>query len=221
MILGNVDNKSLDILRVIHEVKNSFMICNGYLDIIEANNVDDDINGYVSVIKDEINRSSNIIREFLNGGDGEVVKKNIDFKLFLDSVCREMELYVNSKSLSFEYNLFREEVFVSGDCNKLKQVIINLIENSVEACLVGGKIIVNSYLVDGDCCVEIIDDGCGMDSDVLEMIGRRFFSTKKSGSGIGVNFCKDIIKKHDGNINYYSVKDRGTKVVVKIPVVML
>lgn len=221
MILGNVDNKSIDVLRVMHEIKNSFMVCNGYLDIIEANNVDNDINRYVSVIKNEINRSNNIIRDFLSGNEEEILKKIIDFKLFLDSVCREMELYINSKSLSFEYNLFNEEVFVKGDCNKLKQVIINLIENSVEACFVGGKIVINSYLMDGFCYVEIIDDGCGMDGDVLKMVGRRFFSTKKTGSGIGVNFCMDVIEKHGGDIKYYSVKDSGTKVVVKIPIIML
>ena len=69
--------------------------------------------------------------------------------------------------------------------------------------------------------IEISDNGCGMDKDTLARIKEMFFTTKVRGSGLWVSLSNEIIKAHQGSIDYSSKVNIGTKVVVKLPVIVL
>ena len=108
--------------------------------------------------------------------------------------------------------------FILGDFNRLKQVFINLIKNSVESFDKDEKI-VDVKIMDKNKYISVLisDNGCGMQKDELKQVGTMFYSTKDNGTGIGVSFSKDIIEKHHGKITYYSKYGKGTQVEVLLP----
>ena len=69
--------------------------------------------------------------------------------------------------------------------------------------------------------IEIIDNGSGMDEETLSRVKEMFFTTKVKGSGLGVSLSNEIIEAHHGSMEYSSKLGKGTKVVVKLPIVVL
>lgn len=224
MILNNVDSNSSVIdgfFDIVHEIKNSIAVCRGYLDIIE-NDMDGDMNKYLSVIRNEINRSTNIISEFMTYRRLNIKQEIIDINMLLNDLCDDMKLFVENNGCCFEYNILDEDIYVEGDYDKLKQTFINFIKNGMESLgKNNGKIKVGTYYYRKEINIFIEDNGCGMDDELLNKIQRESFTTKRDGNGIGVMFSSQIIKLHGGNIEYYSKLGKGTKVVVKLPVVVL
>ena len=224
MILNNVEDNSSVVngfFEIMHEVKNSIAVCRGYLDIIDSNR-NWDMNKYLSVMRNEIDRSMDIISEFMLYRKINVVKEIIDINLLLSDLCDDMRLFINNKGIVFECEILDEDIYINGDYNKLKQVFINLIKNGLEAIdKENGKIEIKSYVKDNYYYVLKRDNGCGMNEETLKKIKDVSFTTKKNGNGIGVNICNQIIKEHDGEFVYSSLFGIGTEVIVKIPVSVL
>jgi len=108
---------------------------------------------------------------------------------------------------------------VFGDENQLKQVMINLLKNSIEAILHAGSIVVAIDTPDdgGGVQVTITDDGCGIPDDLLPRIFDPFVSSKitKQNTGLGLSICQHIIENHDGMIECRSTA--GTTMTLRFP----
>ena len=100
-----------------------------------------------------------------------------------------------------------DEIYINGDYDRLKQVFINLIKNGIES-FDGkkGKLEINTKENNKEVIISIIDNGCGMDEDILKNINEMFYTTKKNGTGIGLPLSNEIIKLHNGKLNFYSKK---------------
>ena len=95
----------------------------------------------------------------------------------------------------------------------LEQVLINLVVNAIEAVKEKPhpRIILSAYLsTNRKTVIKLADNGSGMPAEIMEKIFIPFFSTKKSGSGIGLSLCKQIMMLHKGNIQVQSVDGEGT-----------
>ena len=222
MIINNINSGNMnDVFEVIHEVKNSIAVCHGYLDIIDYSK-GSDMNKYISIMRKEISRSMEIIGEFMSYRQIIVCKNIMDINKLVREVCSDIDGYIKSKEILFDYEVLEGEMYVDGDYDKLKQVFINLIKNGVESInKCDGIINLFGYVKDNFYYVVIRDNGCGMDSEVLKKIMRGGFTTKVDGNGVGVKFCQKIITAHNGNMKYESNVGSGTKVIVKIPIVMI
>ena len=108
-----------------------------------------------------------------------------------------------------------DEIYINGDYDRLKQVFINLIKNGIES-FDGkkGKLEINTKENNKEVIISIIDNGCGMDEDILKNINEMFYTTKKNGTGIGLPLSNEIIKLHNGKLNFYSKKGKGTTVEI-------
>jgi len=200
MILNNIkDNSSIvdNLFEIMHEVKNSIAVCRGYLDIIDSNE-EGDMNKYLSIIRSEINRSTNIIGDFMLYKRFKVTKEIMDINLMLSDLCNDMKLFVESNRIVFDYEFSNDDIYIEGDYDKLKQVFINLMKNGIESISNDkGRIKFRSFVLDNYCYILISDNGCGMSDDILKKVMKGGFTTKKGGNGIGVNFSNQIIKEHD------------------------
>ena len=87
--------------------------------------------------------------------------------------------------------------------------------------ILSGTPLLQTHILKGNYYIEIIDDGCGMDEDTLIRVKEMFFTTKSNGSGLGVSLSDEIVKGHGGSMDYYSNFGVGTRVVVKLPIIML
>src|SRR5690606_19422242 len=101
---------------------------------------------------------------------------------------------------------------LEADTDLLEQVLINLVVNSIEAVKdrAEPRIVLTAYQANRKTVIKVADNGQGMAQEVLDKIFIPFFSTKKSGSGIGLSLCKQIMMLHKGNIQVHSVEGQGT-----------
>lgn len=214
--LTNVENdKEADILyQIAHEVKNPLTVCKGYLEMLDITK-EDNLEKYIPIIKKEVDRSITIMNDFLNIKKIEVNKEIMDLSLLLDDVKITMNNILNNKTEIKIKNL-DDEIYIEGDYDRLKQVIINLIKNSYEADAT--KITLEIKKVSNKIKLIISDNGKGINETDLNKIGNLYFTTKENGNGIGVNLSKEIIKKHDATIKYESKLGYGTSVTIMFPV---
>ena len=107
---------------------------------------------------------------------------------------------------------------LKGDEEMLKQVVINLVKNSLEALLgiKNGKIILSAWKDEGQVCLCVEDNGPGIPNEYLDDIFTPFFSTREDGSGIGLSFSKHIVRMHGGTMSIWSESGIGTRVSIRI-----
>jgi signal transduction histidine kinase len=105
-----------------------------------------------------------------------------------------------------------------GDPGLLKQVLINLLQNSMEALkkTPGGRILVSAEEQGDQTVIKVTDNGPGIPTEYMEEIFTPFFSTRKDGSGIGLSFSKHIIRLHGGTMSIWSRPGEGTTVTIKL-----
>lgn len=204
------------LFQVTHEIKNPIAVCKGYLDMLDVNNKKQ-VNKYIPIIKQEIDRTLTLMSDYLNLTKLSVNMSIVDIALLLDDVCNSIDALLKGKNIHFMFDTFDDEVFIEGDYDRLKQVFINLVKNSVESIdnktgIIKLKMIVNKKVV-----IELSDNGNGMDKESLEKIGKAFYTTKDKGTGLGVKLSMEIIELHHGKIKYTSKLNKGTKVRIELP----
>ncbi len=205
------------LFRITHEIKNPLAVCKGYLDMFDINDAAKS-NRYVGIIREEINRTLTLLKDFSNISKLEIVKSCVDIEMLLDDVCDEMKLIFNDKII-FLSDILEKEIFIEADYDRLKQVLINVIKNAKESIKNNGVITLKTYLKKRNYVIEVEDNGIGMDKETLSKVGSAFYTTKKSGTGLGVCFSKEIIERHGGKMIYDSKVGKGTKVQIIIPTI--
>ncbi len=208
------------LFQITHEVKNPIAVCKGYLEMIDINNKDK-LKKYIPIIKHEIDRSLNIMGDFMEFSKIKIEKDIIDINILLEEITEELKIISKSKNIKINIKITQDETYIYGDYERLKQVFVNLIKNSIESITKQGNINIITHILKNNYYIEITDNGCGMDEYTLKKIKEMFFTTKIGGTGLGVSLSNEIIKAHNGSIDYLSQKGKGTKVIVKLPINMI
>ena len=172
---------------------------------------------YVPILKQEIDRTLNLLKDFLDFTKIKIETDIFDINLLILEVFNSLSNLLNNKRSSFVTNVSDEEFFIEGDYNRIKQVIINVVKNSFEACINDPIISLNVSKNNKYYIIEIKDNGIGMDSYTLKKIKEPFYTTKNYGTGLGVSLSKEIIESHKGSMTYNSIKNVGTTVTIKLP----
>lgn len=205
------------LFQVTHEIKNPIAVCKGYLDMMDVNN-SRQVNKYIPIIKQEIDRTLTLMNDYLNLTKLTVNKSVIDISLLLDDVCNAVEALLIGKNIHFMFDIVDDEIFINGDYDRLKQVFINLVKNSVES-IDSGKIgvIKLKMTINKKVVITLTDNGKGMDKNTLQKVGTAFYTTKDKGTGLGVKLSMEIIELHNGKIKYSSKLNEGTTVRIELP----
>ena len=150
----------------------------------------------------------------------KIIKETFDLNLLLDDVYDCIKIIVKNKNIKLEYiEQVNNEIYINGDYERLKQVLINLIKNSYEAIIEEGLITISSEINKNYINVIVKDNGIGMDEETLSNVKEMFYTTKKTGTGLGVALSNEIIKAHNGELIYSSKPNIGTKVTIRLPYV--
>lgn len=129
-----------------------------------------------------------------------------------------MEPTLDQKNIEMEIVLKDTDLILEADTNLIEQVLINVIVNSIDAVKdqAAPKILLTADITNNKkVIIKIADNGAGMSDEVLDKIFIPFFTTKKSGSGIGLSLCKQIMMLHHGNIHAQSIEGKGTSFVLQ------
>ena len=202
------------ISKLTHELKNPLSVCNGYLEMIK-NSDEESKEKYLQIIKSEIKRSLNILSNYSNK---KLNIEKIDLIEFYKDIKNLFDLYFLKHNTKLSI-LNSEKIYIEGDYNKLKQVLINIIKNSYEAKKYNSKLLITIKTISLENKIKIIirDNGCGMNDNELQRIYENYYTTKENGNGIGIPYIKEIITLHNGIVKYYSKKNIGTKVIIELP----
>lgn len=207
------------LFKITHEIKNPIAVCKGYLDMIDLDNKKK-VDKYVPIIKGEINRTLSLLDDYLDFSRVKIEKDVIDIIMLLEDTVRSMGVLLKEKNINTDFDISDEEVYMLADYNRLKQVLVNIIKNSMESKIEGKQlsISIKTEISKNNMRIMVIDDGMGMTKEELERLGEAFFTTKANGTGIGVNLSKEIIEKHNGTLKYESKKYSGTNVIIDLPI---
>ena len=130
-----------------------------------------------------------------------------------ENLFRLMQPSLQQKNIDIDVILKDPELMIEADVNLMEQVMINLLVNAMEAVKDQGQphIVLSAYkTAKQKVTIKISDNGSGIPADVLDKIFIPFFSTKKSGSGIGLSLCRQIMMLHKGNVQVQSTEGEGT-----------
>jgi two-component system, sporulation sensor kinase D len=203
-----------------HEIRNPLTGVMGLLQLLNEKYTDQEDRYYFEVIDRELKRINDIVSEFLILG-----KPTAEVMEIVDLVETFQELNPlilsegNAHNVECICNIPFEPVLVKCVKDQLKQVILNITRNAFESMEDSGKLEVNLFSFSENCKLEIIDNGKGIAPKNLEKIFEPFFTSKESGTGLGLVICKRIIDSFGGDIGIESKETVGTKVTITLPTI--
>ncbi|GAA0342964.1 two-component sensor histidine kinase KinC [Bacillus carboniphilus] len=202
---------------IVHEVRNPLTAISGFLQLItEEKNFNKE---YVDVIFSEIKRVETVLSEMLIlSRPQKVTLKKVDYSKTLDHVLKLMESEANMRNIELVAESLASPVFIYGQENQIKQVLINIIKNAIEAMQhKGKKIQIHHAVCQEHLSIYIKDEGLGMPQEILKKIGQPFYTTKERGTGLGLTVCFNIIEQHKGKIHISSQIGVGTTFEIMLP----
>lgn len=209
---------------IAHEIRNPLVAINTSVGILKNGlDVKGEERELIGIICEETTRLNKIIEDFLQFAHPNIPQfrdTNIN-GLLQETLLLFRERMGNNikKNVKFAKNL--PSILV--DPNQIKQVMINIIINSIESMPAGGLLTVSTHQVQnrfGDHYIEIVvrDTGHGIKESDLKKIFQPFYSTKEKGSGMGLAICERIIQNHGGDIKVESKSGKGVKFTIALPV---
>ena len=122
------------------------------------------------------------------------------------------------KNIELESILNDPDLMAEVDVNLIEQVLINLLVNALEAIKEKAlpRIVLSATIENNSVLIKVADNGSGISEELMDKIFIPFFSTKKSGIGIGLSLCKQIMLLHKGNIQVQSVTGEGTVFLLQL-----
>ena len=206
------------IFKITHEIKNPIAVCKGYLDMYDENNIEK-TKKYMPILKEEIDRVLILLEDFLAMNKQKINKELLDINFLLEEVTKNMNILFKNNKIKLDITIPEDETYINADYNRLTQVFINLLKNSIEALENIKKPYIKLWTEEkkDKIIIHIKDNGKGMNKEELKKITEPFYTTKIKGTGLGVSLSNEIIKAHKGKIKYTSKQNEFTEVSVILP----
>lgn len=204
--------------KLTHELKNPISVCKGYLEIIDKNGYQK-APKYLPIISSEIERSLSVINDFSSLGKlKELNKEEVDLQVLLEEIITILNPLFKKYNANIYLNV-KQDIYLSLDYLRMKQVFVNILKNALEARKEEEPLNVLIEVKKSLKAIKITikDNGIGMDKNTLDKITEIFYTTKANGNGLGVVLSKEIVEMHHGTINYKSQKEKGTTVTITLP----
>jgi signal transduction histidine kinase len=207
---------------VAHEINNPLYIVKNYFELIRDDTLDSSVRQRIDEIEKEVDRIVQIVSSLLSFSRiRDFPAKRVNLAYVLEEVLLLLHHTLSKKNIILKKNLPAREVEIFGDENKLKQLFLNLINNSIEAVLDEGVIGVDLARTDGEKKIEVVvsDNGYGIPRDIQDSIFKPFYSTKinKRNTGLGLSICQHIVREHGGEIGFSSLPGETTSFHVRFP----
>lgn len=142
-------------------------------------------------------------------------KQHIELKPFLESILDRFNKLFFDKGISAELRC-GEELMIYADPDRLSQIVINLLSNSLKATETGGKVWISAGIKNSEAFIEIGDTGHGIKEEDLPFIFERFYSTSDEGLGLGLAIVKELVDAHEGRIEVKSEYGKGSVFTVHL-----
>jgi len=204
---------------VAHELRNPLVAIGGFARTLVRNLEENDPNReFARIISEEVGRMENIIHDLL---DFIRPRKQMRKTVVIDQLVKEtVDRYLGEfedKGISLEFGLQAADTELVCHPGEIQQVLRNYLINAIQVMPKGGELEVRTEVLDGGVKVSVLDRGPGFASDVAEKLFSPFFSTKASGSGLGLTICAQVIKAHGGVVGAANRPDGGAEFSFILP----
>ncbi|MDQ0219713.1 PAS domain-containing protein [Peribacillus cavernae] len=202
---------------IAHEIRNPLTTIKGFVQLLSQALENGDL-PYSSIILGEIDRINFIVSEFMVFAKPHTIYYNkCNVSEILYSVISLLGAEASLKNVRITNRFLSENPYIFGEKNQLKQVFLNMLKNAIEALPDGGNIQISLSSEEQDIQVLIADDGIGMSLDQIQKLGEPFYTTKETGTGLGLMVSYKIIQNHKGSIHVKSNVDGGTTFTIVFP----
>ncbi len=202
---------------IAHEIRNPLTTARGFLQLF-AERCDEKDRAYLELTISELDRIRELLEDFMGlcRPDREEVTK-ADLAEIARSVHRFLLPEASLFDIALELQVPNHPILAAVRPAQIKQVLINLVQNALQACRGQAHAAVSLAVADTEdrVVVHVVDNGCGIEH--MDRIFRPFYTTKSTGTGLGLFVCKHIVESHGGSISVRSQVGAGTTVTVEIP----
>lgn len=216
-----------------HELRTPLTAIKGWAETLESSSNNEEIaQKGLNIIVSEADRLSAMVEELLDFSRFQRVgstlnRENLDVIAIIADVVLMFGDKAKREGKTLNWSGFDQQVVVSIDQSRIKQVLINVIDNALKYTETGGTINVSAffkmlseqrYIV-----IKISDNGCGIKEEDLDKVKTKFFKANytKRGSGIGLAVADEIVRFHGGQLNVESIENQGTSVEIMLPILEL
>ena len=207
---------------VAHEVKNPINAIVLHLHLLQnkLQQADPSTRRHIDIIGNEIHRLDRVVQILVDFTRPRDLKlEEVDLRRLLDDVALLASPDAEQHGVAMVKDLPSQPLLVKVDTDFVKQAILNIMINGVQAMPDGGTLTVSVRREEGIVVTEIRDTGTGIPKDVQEKIFELYFTTKKGGSGIGLAQTYQILQWHYGSVDFESIDGKGTTFRLRIPLV--
>ena len=187
---------------VAHEIKNPLGIIKGALDVVKKPEIEHNTREtMIRYMEEEILRLDRIIQDFLNfSKPRKPVFRDVDLVSMVEALVEKNRIDWEVRGVSLHMESSSSSCNVLADEDYLAQALLNIVLNACEACGDHGDVWIRVACSENEWSVEVEDTGTGMDEDELQRITEPFFTTKSSGTGLGMALVDRVVKLHGGDI---------------------
>lgn len=205
-----------------HELRTPFTALRGELEsVVELARFNPDIRDRVGSALEEVERLAKIVEALfaigrLDAGEAQAAWARFDLAKLAATTADQMSLLAEDKQISVSCDV-EENVLVEGDASRIKQIVVNLLDNAIKYTPSGGSVKLNVRAVNQKAVLEVVDTGIGIPASAIPHVFERFFRVDKArsrevgGAGLGLAIVKSICTAHGGTISVESVEGRGSR----------
>lgn len=203
---------------IVHEVRNPLGSIKGAVEILEDElSPDSPRREFADLAKKEINRLDKLVGEFLRfARPSKLNVASIDLNKTVESVAALIENQAAAQNVLVSKEFDDNLQAALADAEQIKQVLLNLSINSLQAMPNGGNLTFRTFQTGENCAVEIKDEGGGIDKETMPKIFDPFFTTKEKGIGLGLSIAHKIATQHNGTLKAES-RGKNTSFVLELP----
>jgi signal transduction histidine kinase len=204
---------------VAHEMKTPLVAIGGFSKMVQRKFQEDDPSyKKLDIVLQETGRLENMVKEMLDFSRPlKLDRSEEDLNNVVERGLAVVGRMSEDRKVSLELNLDRDLPLIPLDILRMEQVVINLVNNAIQASPDGEKVVVNTLRFSEHAALEVIDCGCGIPTEQKENIFTPFFSTKKEGTGLGLPIVKKIVESHNGRLELSDNPDGGIIFRVLLP----
>ncbi|MBL4931285.1 sensor histidine kinase [Clostridium paridis] len=210
-----------------HELRTPIAVIQGYVKLLDRWGKEDQkvLQESIDAIKSEAENMKKLVENLLFLARGDKNTQEINFEIFtlenlMEEILKDTQLIDSNHNIILERN---DSVEIYGDRKLIKQMLRIFIDNSIKYTPIDGTIKLNSYLEKKEVLIVIEDNGIGISEEDLPKIFNRFYRADESrtretgGTGLGLSIARWIVKSHKGQISVKSALDKGTKIIISLP----
>lgn len=215
--IGNMERLSLVgqmAASITHEIRNPMAVVRGFIQLMKEKS-DPSLHDYYRIVLEELDRANAIISDFLSLAQNRIVEKEkSDLHHIIQDLSPLLWADANLRGLNIDMKLGDNIPSLELNVKEIKQLILNLVRNGMEAMTGKGTLTLETQLAQDAVQMIVKDTGEGIPKEKLDKMFEPFYTTKTKGTGLGLPLCLSIVERHKGRITVESEPGLGTTFIV-------